>query len=107
MRRLVVALAMVPALAGCSSGPDPGPVFDNEGAREVSCMAHQTEQPGGRYTEQEMRNTGEVLALMRYYTANGTRSYCDASPASDADKAWAQVYVSLGGTAEKVGTVVR
>jgi hypothetical protein len=97
---------MVLAVVGCSGKPDPGPVFDNEGAQDVSCMVHQTEQPGARYTERDMRNTGEVLALMRYYTTNGAKAYCDATPASDADKAWAQVYLNLGGTTEKVPAVV-
>jgi hypothetical protein len=106
VRRLVVALGVLVAVAGCSSPPAPGPVFDSEGGQEVSCMVHQAEPPGARYLEREMRNTSEVLALMRYYTANGTKPYCDAAPATDADRAWAQLYVNLGGTSEKVATVV-
>jgi hypothetical protein len=110
VRRLAVALGMVLAtVGGCSSSstPDPGPVFNNEDAQDVACMAHQTESPGARYTTPEMRNTGEVLALMRYYTSNGAKPYCDATPSSPADKAWAQQYVDLGGTTEKVPTVLR
>jgi phage gpG-like protein len=76
----------------------PGPVFDNEGAAEVTCLAHQTEEPGGRYTDREMRNTGEVLSLMKYYTSHGTKPYCDNAAATGSDEAWAQLHVDLGGT---------
>ncbi len=108
MRRLVAASGLVlVVVGGCSSAPDPGPVFDNEGAQDVACMVHQTTTPGARYTAAELRNTGEVLALMRYYTANGAKPYCDASPATAADQAWAQEYVDLGGTGEMVPTVLR
>lgn len=110
MRRAVVRVGLVAgvlaAVAACSSGPDPGPVFDNEGGREVSCMIHQTEEPGARYTDTAQRNTGETFALLRYYTANGAKPYCDGAVASEQDRAWGQVYVDLGGTREKVPTVL-
>jgi hypothetical protein len=107
VRRIAVAFGLLLAAAGgCSSTPDPGPVFNNEGAGEVACMAHQADGPGARYTVQEMRNTAEVLAVMRYFTANGAKPYCDATPATEADRAWAQVYVDLGGTNEKVPSVL-
>ncbi len=107
MRALAVACGLLLAtVGGCSSTPDPGPVFNNEGAQEVACMAHQSDRPGARYTDLDQRNTGEVLALMRYFTANGAKPYCDATPATDADKAWAQVYVDLGGTTPMVPTVL-
>jgi hypothetical protein len=107
VRRLAVAFGVVlAAVGGCSSAPEPGPVFDNQEAQALTCMAHQTASPGARYTAAELRNTGEVLALMRYFTANGAKPYCDAAPATAADKAWAQVYVDLGGTNEKVPTVL-
>ena len=109
VRRAVAAFgtALVLVLAGCSTAPDPGPVFDDEGARDLTCMAHQTGAPGARYTDEGMRNTGEVLALMRYYTGNGAKPFCDAAAATTADMAWAQEYVDLGGTAAKVPTIVR
>jgi hypothetical protein len=107
VRRLAVAFGLsLAVVGGCSSAPDPGPVFNNEGAGELACMAHQADSPGARYTEQEMRNTAEVLALMRYFTTNGAKPYCDATPATEDDKAWAQVYVNLGGTNDKVSTVL-
>jgi hypothetical protein len=94
------------ALTGCSSAPDPGPAFDNEGGAAVSCLAHQTAEPGARYTDREMRNTGEVLALMKYYTAHGAKPFCDSAVASESDKAWALLYVDLGGTTGKVPSVL-
>jgi hypothetical protein len=99
---LVVTSGVV---AGCSSAPAPGPVFNNEGAVEVTCLVHQTEEPGARYTAREMRRTDDVLALMRYYTAHGAKPFCDNAAPGESDKAWAQVYVDLGGTTEKVPTV--
>lgn len=94
------------AAAGCSSAPDPGPVFDNEGGQAVSCMVHQAETPGARYTDAAMRNTGEVLDVMRYYTAHGAKPYCDGAPATEADRAWARFYLDMSGTQEKVPTVL-
>lgn len=99
-----VALA---ALAGCSSGPDPGPVFNDEGRQAVACLAHQIEEPGARYTDREVRNSGQVLTMMRYYTAHGTKPYCDGAPADESDRAWARTYLDLGGTPDKVSGVLR
>ncbi|MCY7344213.1 MAG: hypothetical protein LH603_20850 [Pseudonocardia sp.] len=114
MRRHIVmaglVLAAAGAVAGCSSEPDLGPVFNNEGGQEVSCMAHQTEEPGLRYTDKATRDaqkdTVTILALMKYYTANGAKSYCDNEPADDVDRAWGQLYVDLGGTTEKASSVL-
>lgn len=100
-------VAVLVALAGCSSPPDPGPVFDDEGRQDVACMAHQPEEPGARYTDREMRDSAEVLTMLRYYTANGTKPYCDGAPATETDRAWARTYLELGGTPEKVSGVLR
>jgi len=110
VRRHVVTLGLLLATigaAGCSSEPDLGPVFNDEGGqRELSCMAHQTDEPGARYTDPALRDTVSNFALLRYYTANGTKPYCDNQAATEADRAWAQAYVDLGGTDEKVTTVL-
>lgn len=106
MRRCVVMIALVLLTAGCG-GPDPGPVFDNEGGRlDLACMAHQPAAPGARYTDPVLRETGTNLALLRYYTAHGAKPYCDGAPAGEVDRAWGQAYVDLGGTAVKVPTVL-
>jgi hypothetical protein len=104
--RLVTSAVLLLALSGCSSAPDPGPVFDDEGGPEVSCMAHQPQEPGARYTEPAMRDTAEVLAVMRYYTAHGAKPFCDGAPATEADRAWGRFYLEMGGTPEKVSTVL-
>lgn len=101
---LLVLLAAIGSAAGCAA--DPGPTFDNEGGREISCMTHQPAEPGPRYTDPAQRETAANLALLRYYTANGAKPYCDNAPAGEADRAWAQVYVELGGTAAKVPTAL-
>lgn len=110
MRRHIATAGLLLALAGCSSGPEGGPVFDNEGGAEVTCMAHQPDEPGTRYTDKatrdELKNTGEILAVMKYYTSNGAKPYCDNQPASDVDRAWGQLYDDLGGTPEKIPTLL-
>jgi hypothetical protein len=110
VRRFVVTLGLLLATTGgavgCSSEPDPGPVFNNEGGQEVACMVHQPEPPGARYTDPAMRETAANLALLRYYTTNGSKPYCDGAAASEADREWAQVYLDLGGSEEKVTTVL-
>lgn len=104
MRRHLLALALaVGALAGCSSEPA---VFDDEAGAEVTCLVHQEGEPGAAYVDQEQRDTGKVLAMMRYYTAHGSKPFCDGAPAGDSDRAWAQVYVDLGGDAGKVSSAL-
>jgi len=105
--KLGLVLATIGGTLGCSSEPDPGPAFNNEGGRpDLSCMVHQAEAPGARYTDPALRETSSNLALLRYYTAYGAKPYCDNAAATEADRAWAQVYVDLGGTAAKVPTIL-
>lgn len=107
MRRHVVVVGLsIAALAGCSSEPDLGPVFNDEGGQPAGCLAHQADGPGARYIDREQRNTGQVLALMRYYTQFGAMPYCDGQPADDSDRAWARTYVDLGGDPGKVPTAL-
>jgi len=107
MRALLAALAGTAAAAalttalttGCSAGPagtDPGPRFDDGGAGDIAYMQHQAATPGPRYTEPGRRRSGEVLSLLRYYTANGAKPYCDGAAPTDADRRWARLYVDLG-----------
>lgn len=104
MRRYLFATVLaLGALAGCSSAPA---VFNDEGQQPAGCLTHQAGEPGANYTDREQRNTGQVLALMRYYTAFGTMPFCDGAPASDSDRAWAQLYIDLGGPRDKVPAVL-
>ncbi|MGH3711821.1 MAG: hypothetical protein ACRDRQ_27855 [Pseudonocardiaceae bacterium] len=91
-RRLLPVLACT-LLATLACADDGGPMFNNEGGQEISCMQHQAEPPGSRYTDIEGRNTAELLAVLRYYTANGTKPYGDNAPPNEADQAWAEFYV--------------
>ncbi|MCX6464197.1 MAG: hypothetical protein NTW05_11490 [Pseudonocardiales bacterium] len=110
MPRHLTAVAVAVALAelaGCSSQPDLGPVFNDEASADLRCLAHQEGEPGARYTDPAVRETGTVLALMRYYTAHGTKPFCDGAPAGDADRAWARAYLELGGTTERLAPNLR
>lgn len=107
MRRVLVLATVLTAvgLAGCSAGS--GPVFDNENsAPSIGCMRHQSAEPGTRYTDVNTRDSAEVLNVMRYYTANGAKPYCDGKAATEPDKRWAELYVNMGGTTAKVPSVL-
>lgn len=106
MRRTLVIGTALLALAACSSEPDLGPVFDSEGGQPVSCLTHQSGEPGAAYTDRELRDTNRVLPLMRYYTAHGTLPFCDSAPAGDSDRAWARTYLDLGGAPDRVTSVL-
>ena len=108
-RRLLPALTLallVTTLVTTGCADDGGPVFNNEGGRELSCMQHQPEPPGSRYTDNERHNTAEVLAVLRYYTEYGNKPYCDGAPPSDADRAWAELYVQQGADRSKVAPLL-
>jgi hypothetical protein len=107
LRVSATVLLVTAAMAGCG-GPEGGPVFDNEGGRPVECMAHQQEPPGSRYldTQSPEFDTADLFAVLRYYTANGTKPFCDGAPATDADRAWAELYVGQTGARERVSTVL-
>ncbi|MGH3942906.1 MAG: hypothetical protein ACRDTG_30645 [Pseudonocardiaceae bacterium] len=95
IRRLLPALTLtLLATIGCAD--DGGPVFNNEGNQEISCLQHQSEPPGSRYTGSERRDTAEIFTVLRYYTAHGTKPYCDNTPPTEADRAWAELYVQQG-----------
>jgi hypothetical protein len=105
MRRLVVLYALLLAACGTSQA-EPGPLFDDEGRTELTCLKHQAAPPGDRYSDEGMRNSAEVLNLLRYYTANGRKPYCDGAGASAEDKAWGELYVRLGADRTNVASMV-
>lgn len=92
---LVSTAVTLLAVAGCG-GDDGGPLFDAEGGGDIACMTHQAEPPGSRYTDPERRNTGEILQVLRYYTAHGLKGYCDRAGPSAADRVWAEFYLGQG-----------
>jgi hypothetical protein len=107
MRRAVVATGLLLILTGCSpSPPGPGPLFDNEGGVALTCMKHQPALPGTRYTDLALRNTVEILNVLRYYTANGNKPYCDRNPATGIDKEWAKFYLAQGTVRSNVASIL-
>jgi hypothetical protein len=109
--RVAVASALILVTAACAgTAPDPGPRFDDEStggaARDLTCMKHQPEPPGARYTDGTRQRTTETLALLRYYTANGAKPYCDGRGPSGIDRQWVDVYVRLGADRENVAPLL-
>ena len=98
------AALLVLAVAGCTDGG--GPMFNSEGGRDVACMTHQPEPPGSRYTDPERRNTAELLTVLRYYTAYGRKPYCDGAGPTEADRAWAELYVQQGADRSNVAPLL-
>jgi hypothetical protein len=111
MRFLVAFLCAVLCAAACATPPpDPGPRFADETTggevRELTCMAHQPRPPGTRYTDAALRRTGETLALLRYYTANGAKPYCDGAGPTGVDRQWVDLYVRLGADRANVAALL-
>lgn len=108
--RVVVSALLCGAVACSPAAPDPGPRFDDESAsgaeHELTCMKHQPRAPGTRYTDDTARDTGETLALLRYYTANGTKPYCDGRGPTEIDRRWAGIYVRLGADRKHVAALL-
>lgn len=102
---LAATAVTVLAVAGCASD-DGGPLFDAEGGGDIACMTHQAEPPGTRYTDPERRNTGEVLQVLRYYTAHGLKGYCDRAGPGAADRAWAEFYIGQGADRARVAPLL-
>lgn len=91
---LPAAALVLLAVAGCTD--DGGPLFNAEGGRDVPCMVHQPDPPGSRYTDPERRDTAEILTVLRYYTAHGTKPYCDGSGPTETDREWIEFYLQEG-----------
>lgn len=102
--RTVYAVAAVAVmLAGCSSDDGRFDVGDSE---DITCMEHQTDEPGAAYTSGEDGDTAAILAVFRYYVANGSKPYCDGEPPTDTDRMWAQLVVDLDGSADSVESIL-
>jgi hypothetical protein len=99
MKRLLLALAVIPALAAC--GGNTGP-FQAAGESPPTCMRHQRNTPSASYA----KDTAHGLAVLRYYTANGRRGYCDHKAPTAADRAWAHLYLELGADPQAVQPIL-
>ncbi|MFD7989171.1 hypothetical protein ACFV4M_38130 [Kitasatospora indigofera] len=100
------ALLLLAPLSGCGASDD-GSLDTQAGAAAPTCLVHQSKAPGSRYTAGEHADTGSVLELMRYYTANGTKDFCDGRPATGTDRRWTELYTALGGDRAHVATGAR
>lgn len=107
LRGAVMAALLGGAVAACGvTAPEPGPRFDDEAGAERACMKHQPQAPGARYTDDTSRRTDETLALLRYYTANGAKPYCDGHGPTGVDRQWIDLYVSLGADRKNVAALL-
>ncbi|WP_439379045.1 hypothetical protein [Amycolatopsis lexingtonensis] len=106
----VVALCAAIATACTAPAPGPGARFDDETdggtLRQLSCLKHQPRAPGPRYTDDAVRRTDDTLALLRYYTANAGKAYCDGVAPTETDREWAGLYVRLGADRKNVAALL-
>ncbi|MBA2416777.1 MAG: hypothetical protein H0V64_13010 [Geodermatophilaceae bacterium] len=99
---LAVSAAAV-LLAGCGGGDGR---FNAAGSEEITCMEHQTDEPGTAYTGGEDGDTAAILGVFRYYVENGSKPYCDGEPPTEIDRMWAQLVVDLGGSEDSVAPIL-
>ncbi|WP_371791218.1 hypothetical protein OG285_15075 [Streptomyces sp. NBC_01471] len=97
------ALLAVLVLTGCSSEHG-GSLDAQSGTPSPSCLVHQKDEPASRYTAGTRSDPRSVLELMRYYTANGKRAYCDGKPPTRTDQQWVDLYSRLGGEPSHLST---
>ncbi|RKE23648.1 hypothetical protein [Streptomyces sp. TLI_171] len=88
-------------LTGCGSERD-GSFDAQPDTPSPTCLQHQEQQPGSRYTGGEKSDPTAVLEMMRFYTANGTKAYCDGRAPTAVDRRWTDLYTGLGGDAGHV-----
>ncbi|MDI2127911.1 hypothetical protein [Yinghuangia seranimata] len=99
-----VLLAALLGLTACSSGGGGGAKGGPSGAQgafapappTAACQEHQRNQPGTEYTSEEDGDTGKVFELLRHYTANGLKPFCDGKPPTDLDRQWAKLFLGFG-----------
>jgi len=118
--RIVLALAVAGALAAAVAtvvvsrlGGDPAnapAVFvtqpDYQPGATPPCLLHQDEQPNAAYQGGEDSQSVPQLTFLAYYTAAGQEPFCDGQPATDTDKAWAQLYVQLTSNPDNVSAIL-
>ncbi len=98
---ICLALLAASLLAACGGEPD-GSFDAQPGTPSPSCIQHQSQDPGTKYTSGETSDPRSVLEMMRFYTANGTKAFCDGEPPTDTDRHWTDLYAKLGGDASHV-----
>jgi hypothetical protein len=88
-------LAVALLLNGCASTK--GALNAQPDTPSPTCLVHQTKEPADRYTAGTSADTLSILEMMRYYTSNGAKRFCDGKPATPTDLHWMELYTRLGG----------
>ena len=96
MKKLIALAALALALAACSAQGSATAQFDDQGQSDISCMRHQEQTPGEEYFDEGNWDTVVSLSILRYYTSNGAKPYCDGKTATEADQGWRELYVRMG-----------
>ncbi|MGW2787576.1 hypothetical protein ACWC3X_41340 [Streptomyces populi] len=92
----VTALLGAIALGGCGTSAD-GRLDAQANDPTPVCRIHQKQLPGSRYTAGPKADTAAVLQMLRYYTANGAKAFCDGKPPTGTDRRWTDLYTALRG----------
>jgi hypothetical protein len=94
----VVALVLGLGAVACggSTAKATKSTFNAQTGRPLTCMAHQTAAPTPLDRPGAHEDPASVLAVLRYYTANGNKPYCDHRPASSIDRTWIALYLAGG-----------
>lgn len=107
MRRRPIAalvLALVaPALGACAGASADGALNAQDASPSPRCRVHQSEKPGDRYTGGTRADPRAVLELMRYYTANGSKRFCDGKGPTGIDREWSDLYAELSARPSDTG----
>ncbi len=98
----VLSLLAAALLSGCGGSAADGVLNTQSDTPSPTCLVHQSGDPAARYTAGEHADTLSMLELMRYYTANGTKAFCDGKPPTGTDLRWLALYTRLGGDRKNV-----
>jgi len=108
---VIASVVVLVTGAGASSNPADAPaVFITQPGFQPGatppCLEHQTAEPNSAYEGGETSQPTPQLTFLAYYTAAGKLPFCDAQPATDTDKAWANLYVQLTTSTDNVTTIL-
>ncbi|MFJ4434757.1 hypothetical protein [Streptomyces sp. NPDC088923] len=98
---LLVPCALV--ATACTASPTTADLVTGAASPSADCRVHQKAAPASRYTAGAGADPAAVLAMLRYWTANGEKRFCDGKGPTDADHAWAELYARLGGRTADAG----
>jgi len=100
---IALASALVSACGGSvhtarpsASAAAPAVTFDDQGGARVACLQHQRRSPTAAYDPKQAANSVPLLTVLAYYTANGTKPYCDGKAPSSVDGQWLALYTASG-----------